>query len=66
MIDRVFLAEYTWTGKTVGGRANKKSFKTLKKINDFIYETVNTIDGGYSQSTFLDHLKNKILKYAYE
>lgn len=65
MIDRALLAEFTWTGKTIGERS-KTPFKNLKNINDFMYDTVNMIEGGYSQSLFLDHLKNKILKYAYE
>lgn len=64
IFDRTFLSEFTWTGKSIAKRA-KIPFKNFKNTNDFLFETVNTIDGGYAQSSFLDNLKNKVLKYAY-
>lgn len=65
VIDRVYLAEFTWTGKSVGGRG-KNAFRDLDKTNDFLYDVINTIDEGYTKKSYLDDLKNKIIKYAYE
>lgn len=64
-MDRTFLSKFTWTGKSIGGRA-EMAFKNLEKINELLYGIVSSIDDKYDKSTFLDHLKNKILKYAYE
>lgn len=63
--DREFLSKFTWTGKSINGKV-KLAFKNWKLTNDFLCETINTIDGCYSQSSYLSDIKKKILRYAYE
>lgn len=65
IIDRIFLAKCTWTGKSTNGRV-KIAFKNFKNVHDFLYETIKEIDGDYSQAIFFAHMKTKILKHAYE
>lgn len=65
IMERKFLSEFTWTGKSIGGR-KKLAIRDSKNIVELFYAIVFHIDETYSRSTFSDHLKNKILKYAYE
>lgn len=65
LIDRPLLAEFTWTGKSIRDKT-KMAFKDLANIIELLHATLSAIDINYSRSTFIDHLKNKTLKYAYE
>lgn len=65
IMDRTLLAEFTWTGKSVGNRV-KMAFGKLKNISELLYGTVVSIDTSYVRSEFNSNLINKILKYAYE
>lgn len=65
IFDRVFLSNITWSGKSVRGQ-KKIAMKKFHRVVDLMYTVSNKIFGNYEYNTFLDHLKNKILKYAYE
>lgn len=64
VIDREFFAQFTWTGKSTGGRT-KTAVQKFINLNDFFYEVMNVIDGGYTQFSFLRHYKNNVIKGAY-
>lgn len=65
LFDRQLLAEFTWSGKSIKG-TKKSAMSAQKNIVDFLYAISTNIDSSYQHKNFLDHLKNKILKYAYE
>lgn len=65
ILDRQFLATFTWSGKSVGGKT-KKSLSKSTHIIDLFYSIVSKIDSSYNHPAFIDNLKNKIMKYAYE
>lgn len=65
IIDRAFLANFNWTGKSAGDKT-KRPFKNLQNIIDLLHATVMDLDTNYGREVFLNHLKHKILKYACE
>lgn len=65
LFERQLLAEFTWSGKSNKG-TQKVPMKTHKNIVELLYGICTNIDQRYQYDTFLSHLKNKILKYAYE
>lgn len=65
VIDRAFLTMFTWTGKS-SAKQTKLALKDSPNIIQLLHGIVSDIDNSYSYATFLSHLKNKILKYAYE
>lgn len=65
LIDRTFFATFTWSGKASKGQT-KNSLRKYPKFVDFLYAVVTKFDEKYQYSLFLEHLKNKIIKYAYE
>lgn len=64
IIDRYFLAQFTYSGRAVKGQ-RKNSFKKNENIIDFLYSVAKTIDKNYDRLDFEDNLKS-ILKYAGE
>lgn len=65
IMEPVFFANFTWTGKTIKGE-KKIPFQRSKNIVDLLFDMVVKVEPSYQQATFLSHLKNKIIKYAYE
>lgn len=65
IINRAFLTMFTWTGKS-STKQTKLAFRDLKNIVQLLHDIVSDIDNSYSYVAFLNHLKNKILKYAHE
>lgn len=65
IVEKAFLAEFTWTGRSIGDRVKMK-FKELVNINRLLYSVVSNIDVNYDRKTFSEHLISRILKYAYE
>lgn len=66
MFERSFLANFTWSGKSINGQ-RKIALKSHDKIVELLYKISNNcLNKTYNYEDFLNHLKNKILKYAYE
>lgn len=62
---RTYLANFTYSGKTVGHNV-KLAFQKFKNVKELLYGTVSHIDCSYSASDFHFNSVNKVLKYAYE
>lgn len=56
---------FTWTGKAANG-GTKNALKKCPQILQLIYEVIRTTDKSYEYSSFLTHLKEGIVKHAYE
>lgn len=65
VIDRVFLSQFTWTGKTKPKTARKIAFRDQKKLQDILLKVVSKFHLNYDQSKMENHLINKILSGAY-
>lgn len=64
LFDRCFLATFTWSGKAKG--PTKNALKSFENVNELIFGAIVNIDNSYQHAVFLQNLKNKVLKYAYE
>lgn len=60
------FATFTWTGKSGRGQGRKNALKNFPNIIKVWQAIVENLEGGYADEMFLDHLKNKIMKRAYE
>lgn len=65
IFERVFLAQFTFSGKSVKGQ-RKNSFKQNVNIIALLYSVACEIDKSYDEDDFKAHLRDKILKYAGE
>lgn len=65
IIDHFFMAQFTFSGKTVKGQ-RKYSFKKKANIIALLYSVASQIDKNYGKDDFDIHLRDKILKYAGE
>lgn len=65
IFDRRYLSNYTWTGKSTKGQ-KKQALKDKPNVVKLVFEAINKLDASYKYSSYLNHLKNKVLKYAYE
>lgn len=66
VIHRVFLSEFTWTGKTKPGNPRKRSIRDRTKLQELFIKIVSKNYSNYDYAILEHHLKNKILKGAYE
>lgn len=66
IIDRYFLAQFTYSGKLVTRGHRKNSFKERKNIVVLLYGIACKVDKNYEEENFTLHLKDKILRYAGE
>lgn len=66
VIHRVFLAEFTWTGKTKPGNPRKRSLRDHRKLQELFIKIVSKNHSKYDDAKLEHHLKNKIIKGAYE
>lgn len=60
------LAGFTWTGKASAGQSRKNALRDYSNILQMLHSIMCQLDGEYEHSVFLNHLKNKVIKYAYE
>lgn len=64
IFDKVFLSNFTWTGKSSKGR--KTPLQNYTEITKLFYSIVVKTDTKLDYKMFLKVLVNKVLKYAYE
>lgn len=65
IIERSCFANYTWLGRGAKGQS-KQSLQKHPNILQLLYTIVKGCDISYSYDLFLHHLKDKVIKYAYE
>lgn len=66
MIHRVFLAEFTWTGKSKPGFPRKRSFQAHQGLFSLLLTIVSKLHPGYSKSILEKSLVKDVFKTAYE
>lgn len=66
VIHRVFLSEFTWTGKSKPNSSRKRAFRKQEKLQQILLQIVSKFHPNYNQTKLENHLVNKILKSAYE
>lgn len=65
IIDRRFLAEFTWSGKSVPG-VRKIAFRDLNHIVDLIYDMTSKVHTKYTRPSYHKDLVDRVLKFAHE
>lgn len=65
IIDKNCFSNFTWSGKTTHGKT-KHAMKNYPAILNLLHCIVKGSDSSYTYSLFLQNLKEKIIKYAYE
>lgn len=65
IVDRRFLAEITWSGRSTPGKT-KISFSKRQNILDFMYKIANQKHPNYSPTDFKEHMVDGIFKFAYK
>lgn len=65
VIEPSCFANFTWTGKASNGNT-KNAMKDLPKVLQLLHTVVKGSDQSYSYTLFLHHLKEKVIRYAYE
>lgn len=66
IVDRTFLAKFSYTGKLVKGQKRKISFSQKKNIVDLLYAIASKVDKTYEKDDLKTYLRDKILKHAAE
>lgn len=66
MVERSFLASFTWTGKAGKGQPRKHAIRDYPNFLQVLHFILKKLEGSYDDDMFYDHLKNKVLCYAYE
>lgn len=65
LIERRFLAQFTWSGKSKPG-IRKLALKDRDDIVNLLYTIASQIHPKYVKTVFKRDLVDKILKFAYE
>lgn len=65
IIEPSCFSNYTWSGKAANGR-KKNAMQKHPKILELLHKVVKGSDESYDFQLFLKHLKEKVIKYAYE
>lgn len=65
IFDRVFLANFTWTGKSKPG-SQKIALRKHERLVELLFVIVSDLHTKYDKNTFQDQLINSVLKYSYE
>lgn len=65
IVDRVFLAQFSFSGKSVKGQ-RKISFIGKQNIVALLYSIARKVDRAYEEDDMKEHLRDKVLKYAAE
>lgn len=66
IIGRVFLADFTWTGKSKAGAKQKVAFNKYERLIELLYVTVKDLHPTIDYVKLKDDLVNRVLKYSYE
>lgn len=59
------FSHFTWSGKSSNGKT-KNALKDYPNILKLLHSVMKGPDGTYEYALFLCHLKDKVIKYAYE
>lgn len=65
IVDRVFLSEITWTGKSKPGTPQKIAMEDYNRIVALIFAVVRRSHPSYQKATFRSDLVDRILKTTY-
>lgn len=65
IMDRRFMANFTYSGKSTKGQ-RKIAFKMQQNIIGLLYSIVSKIDKSFDKDNLTLYLKDNILKYASE
>lgn len=65
IIDRRFLAEFTWSGKSKPG-TRKKPFRDEKNVINLIHTIALQKHTTYTREQFEKDMVDKVFKFAYE
>lgn len=65
IIDRIYLSEFTWSGKSKPG-TRKIAMKDFTRVFDLIHSIVSRSHKKYTDESCRKDLVDKILKFAYE
>ena len=65
IIDPKCYSNFTWTGKAPNNK-KKNAMQDYEKVLQLLYKVVKGSDSTYDYKLFLVHLKDKVIKYAYE
>lgn len=65
VIEQSCFANYTWLGRGPNGQ-KKESMSKLPNVLRLLHTVVKGSDTSYDNNSFLVHLKQKVIKYAYE
>lgn len=66
LIEPSILATFTWTGKVPRGQKKKHALKSYPNILRVLHSILKKLEGSYDEDMFYNHLKNKVIKHAYE
>lgn len=66
VIHRIFLAEFTWTGKSKPGFPRKKPFQIHEGLISLLLSIVSEFHPNYAKGNLREHLVSSIFKTAYE
>lgn len=65
IVEPACFSNFTWTGKASNGK-RKNALENLTHILTLVHSIIKTVDGAYCYQLFLRHLKDNVIKYAYE
>lgn len=66
IIERMFLADFTWTGKSKAGYSRKIALKKFERLIQLLHAIVSDLHPNKDYDKFNDDLVNRVLKYSYE
>lgn len=66
IIDRRFLSDFTWTGKSKKAGLRKIALKEFNKTVKLVYELTAHGRPDYTESIFHKDMVDRVLKFAYE
>lgn len=66
IVDRRFLCEFTWTGKTSKSTQSKNALRDSDRIVDLIYDMARQVHPKYTPEVYRKDMVDKVMKFAYE
>lgn len=64
LIDRIFLAKITWTGKSLPG-TRKIALEEYTGLLNLVYTTTSKMHTGYTKKTFRSEMVENVMKFAH-
>lgn len=64
LIDRIFLAEITWSGKSKPG-TRKIALSNYTALLNLVYTAVSKLHKGYTKNTFREEMVDNVMKFAH-